>query len=360
MSRRSKGLLGVGVGLGALLLLTGGWPELSQRRLFGLDAPIAIRHALASDQHTSSIYQVNIDSGDLTSLAVGLDQNWQLFLSPDGQRVAAIAPQDDQAQVHLYVMNIDGTQRQQLAPEFTGVTSLSWSPNGQQLAIVEQDDRVAGMPYTYRLYVLDLEDHGEATLLQSAEPDSTTAPAWSPDGQRLFYACLGPNYLCTITRDGQNRQVFELGGSTRFPRSLQWSPDGQKVVYTVSLGADSYVIVNDTAGENVVSLSDTTQSASDDDPAWSPDGQRLAFVSEGTIFAINADGTNPISLAGGNHPLWSPNGDQLAFRTVDGIWRVSADGTGLTLLIDAAILPAMVESFIWSADGQHLIMVTAP
>jgi len=86
-------------------------------------------------------------------------------------------------------------------------------------------------------------------------------------------------------------------------------------------------------------------------PAWSPDGQKIAFVSHrddgfGKIYNMNADGTGVnrlttfTSLVSNNHPAWSTDGTKIAFAsTRDGtakIWVMNADGTNPTRLTSTA------------------------
>ncbi len=53
----------------------------------------------------------------------------------------------------------------------------------------------------------------------------------------------------------------------------------------------------------------------DESPAWSPDGTRIAFVAEGEITVINADGTGRSGTGRfGSEPSWSPDGSRIAFR----------------------------------------------
>jgi Tol biopolymer transport system component len=118
---------------------------------------------------------------------------------------------------------------------------------------------------------------------------------------------------------------------------------------------------------------------SDEEPAWSRDGQKITFVSHrnmeqipddeilrGEIYLMNADGTNPINLTQSlekpdMHPSWSPDGQQIAFTSIKlrnklifiklDIWVMDADGGNPRNLTDhdaGGATPA------WSPDGQQI------
>jgi len=91
------------------------------------------------------------------------------------------------------------------------------------------------------------------------------------------------------------------------------------------------------------------------EPAWSPDGKRLAFVKDATVYLAAADGSGAQPLGAGEDPAWSPDGTRLAVVRSDGAHRQVAllglpDGSA-TLLTDGstdARLPA------WSPDGATI------
>lgn len=67
-------------------------------------------------------------------------------------------------------------------------------------------------------------------------------------------------------------------------------------------------------------------------PAWSPDGQRIAFQTGGQIHVIAVDGSGESVLAVGKDPAWSPDGHRIAFANDDGIAVMGEDGSGLTVI----------------------------
>ena len=62
-------------------------------------------------------------------------------------------------------------------------------------------------------------------------------------------------------------------------------------------------------------------------PAWSPDGQRIAFVTRGDLWVADADGKHTGKLVSdADQPAWSPNGRRLAFERGGAVWTIRADG----------------------------------
>ena len=112
----------------------------------------------------------------------------------------------------------------------------------------------------------------------------------------------------------------------------------------------------------------TNNAATDDQPAWSPDGSHIAFVSDRTghpeIYIMNADGSNVVrktfSESYCQNPTWSPDGTRIAYYSVpgngrSGIWVVDAGGTsGSPSLLYEADGKDIQPS--WSPDGTKLAL----
>ena len=103
----------------------------------------------------------------------------------------------------------------------------------------------------------------------------------------------------------------------------------------------------------------------DESPAWSPDGTKIAFVSNRgsgdlgwSIFVMNADGSEQRVLARNTsrfaHPTWAPSGKQIAFVGVGDttIWVMNSDGSGQRRLLTDA--QADSEDPAWSPVASRI------
>jgi dipeptidyl aminopeptidase/acylaminoacyl peptidase len=108
----------------------------------------------------------------------------------------------------------------------------------------------------------------------------------------------------------------------------------------------------------------TNGSAQDSSPAWSPDGKQVAFSRDGSVYVMEADGTDlhavfsgPSPALSGRSPAWSPDGTRIAFVNSFALMTVAADGTGAQY-VNADFGDCFVEHNIpvsWSPDGTRLI-----
>ena len=176
--------------------------------------------------------------------------------------------------------------------------------------------------------------------LTNLRADETIDPAWSPNGQYIAFASnINNNFDIYIVsaNGGIPRRVTSTPDNERQP---VWSPDGRYLAYTVSptsLDSEIYVVeigqisdlsqplVEDNTSENACQI--TRANNSSYSPSFSPDGTRLAFVSnrdtsnETDVYIMNVDGSG-LSLITPNDGksqeqsvAWSPDGRWLAVTT---------------------------------------------
>ena len=137
-----------------------------------------------------------------------------------------------------------------------------------------------------------------------------------------------------------------------------WSPDGTKIAFSRSDGRRYQIIVMNADGTDPKEITQGDNSASD--AAWSPDGRRIAFTrcSAGScdIYVMNADGGGEERLTHGERPgeqdpTWSPDGRRIAFADIGGIFVMNADGQDWTSVTDG---PADDSNPDWSPVGPQI------
>lgn len=140
-----------------------------------------------------------------------------------------------------------------------------------------------------------------------------------------------------------------------------WSPDGARIAFSSDRDGNSEVYVMNTDGSGQARL--TTNPASDSEPAWSPDGTKIVFATDRDgsyeIYKMNSDGsgqTNVTLHAGDDRgPAWSPDSSRLTFYSNrDGnveIYKMNADGSGQANLTND---PAHDSIPGWSPDGTMI------
>jgi hypothetical protein len=168
--------------------------------------------------------------------------------------------------------------------------------------------------------------------------------------------------IYVMNSDGSNRTRV-ADAQSGFLAAPSWSPDGSRIAFVSDLGGNPDIWVMDRDGRNPTNL--TNHPEKDHSPAWSPDGDRIAFASVRDslyweIYAMRTDGSDVQRLtwwddASDLSPTWSPDGTRLAFASKrDGNWEIylmDRDGANLMRLTDHA---ADDTNPAWSPDGSRI------
>jgi TolB protein len=148
---------------------------------------------------------------------------------------------------------------------------------------------------------------------------------------------------------GKPDVITSSSDDERYPA---WSPNGQRIAFErdrkgpTAFGPEIWVMNANGSGKKRL--------AAGGQPTWSPDGAKIAFVggSPGDVHVMNADGSNDTTLAQGFEPAWSPDGTKIAFTRDNNIFVMNAAGGGeAQLTFDGA----HNQNPDWSPDSSSIV-----
>ena len=301
--------------------------------------------------------------------------------SPDSERIA-FAEWQARDDIHqIWMVGSDGSDPHvvyEVQQEMDHMMPV-WSPDDRLVSVYGGEDWDAGMwidpeggdPRPAPMEELPCEwfNHCRAWSeeLQTDKPGLSAGPGdWV-----YFVPCEGadPWQICYI--DEVSGKVTQVTHDLDFGEQgfVSWSPDGTQIVFNAGteLGADGhydhhiYVLNADGSGLRQI----TEGEANDFDPAWSPDGEWIAFSRDCALWLVRPDGSEAHEVHGGTDEYcvggvaWSPDSQQIAF--VD--WYTPDDIQEVRVIGRDGSDPHLATSFeqgvdwrfvVWDRDGSRL------
>jgi len=297
--------------------------------------------------------------------------------SPDGKWVAYTVgttdAEKDKRDTDIWMASWDGTEQIRLTSSPDGESSPRWSPDGRTLAFLASRGTEEEKKLGAQVWLLDRRG-GEAVKLTEIK-GGVNDYAWSPDSRHLV--------IVSSDRDPADEPEKMEGWKrkTRPPIVIdRYHFKQDRSGYLKRLY--SHLWLFDVAARKAEPL--TTGSYSDTSPVWSPDGSRIAFVSErgpdpdrspdSNVFVVEArPGAEPRQLTtyegpDGGRLSWSPDGQWIAFLRGDEprfsaynlnkLAVVPAAG-GATKILTETLDRGVSGPILWARDGTSLLFLVA-
>lgn len=263
-------------------------------------------------------------------------------------------PNDKQ---QIFVMDVHGDELKLVCFKDLDCYNPRFSPDGRKIVFC------ATNIVSDFIYLIDLDDSTTFTFPKFI--DGGTDPVFSPDGRYLMYRSEKNDNNAIYILDIQSDQSFPISDGS-LSTHAEFSPDGSKVIYSSSLDENFDLVVldlNDTSDNAQKTIANSKDA--EIHGTFSPDGRFVAYSSfdiyyRGTIHICNADGSNNITVSKGMgssyNPRFSPDGSKLAFVSDKTgnleIYTCNTDGSNLTRLTNKN---GSTVEYDWSADSKKIV-----
>jgi Tol biopolymer transport system component len=295
-----------------------------------------------------SLWEQKLASGSAEQLTDGPGYDYQPDCSPDGRWVIYSSYAKDA--VELWALNLQTKRSLELTSGGAVNVEPRFSPDGKRIAFVS-----TSFNGHLHIFVADFaegqlnnvqrltgENRSPLTRYYYSQIDHEISPAWSRDGSEILFVSnrghiygTGGFWRMKVEPGAEAREIHYE--ETAWKARPDFSPDGKRIVYASYLGQQWHQLwVVPAQGGDAFPLS-----YGDFDnvgPRWSPDGTRIAFISN----------------RGGNTSLWTqtiPGGTQAQLVVKDRHYLKPAGQLSITVL-DGEGHPAAVRIFVTGADGR--------
>lgn len=283
------------------------------------------RDDLESDKSKSRIWVVPAAGGEPVPMTAEDQSSSQPRWSPDGRYLAFKSARNDKPG-QVFRLSLEGGEAIQLTDTAQSVNSYEWSPDSLSLVLVLQDPKPQ-----------EIAAKKEGDAYEEKTPPPFVIDRFQFKEDYVGYLDRRRTHLYRL--DIASKVVTQLTTGDFDDDDPAWSPDGSSIAFVSNRSAepdrnyntDIWVVSADPGKAPAQPLQVTLQPGPDDSPSWSPDGKRIAHTSA-TDLEANLYATQHLavtSAAGGDTRVLTESLDRMIFNP-----RFSPDGRHIWFLLE--------------------------
>jgi len=236
----------------------------------------------------------------------------------------------------IWVMDVDGSNKVNVTntPD-VNEDQPAWSPNGARVSYTSDGDEVGGFT---DIWVMNGDGFNQVNLTPTGANGNNVheyQPTWAPSGTQIAFVREIPGEVISeqadifvMDVDSGTSDATNVTGTDASEIDPAWSPDGTKIAFAGVRNSGFEIVTMDPDGKNELILTGDGFDGDDRAPDWSPDSTKVVFIKQSQIggccepweiWAVNGDGTGNTNLT--NHPSddmgpsWSPDGTEISFTS---------------------------------------------
>jgi dipeptidyl aminopeptidase/acylaminoacyl peptidase len=341
--------------------------------------------SLKADKSHTQVWIAPSAGGDAIAMTVEKETSTHPRWSPDGRYLAFLSERND-GKTQVYLLNRHGGEAQKITDTVQDVEDFAWAPDSKRMVVVLRDPKPEEIEEAKER---TKEESGDETGERSRESRKSKTPGpivvdrYQFKSDEVGYLDRRRTHLYVF--DIAMKKVTQVTSGDFDDEAPAWSPDGRWLAFSSkrtmpdpdrNYDRNIFVVASDNTDKGDHPIQVTTNPGSDAQPAWSPDGKWITYVTQldPKLLEYSTKHVAMSPATGGeakvltktfdrmaSDPRFSPDGKFIYFIADDlgtqNLCKVPAAGGDVTRLIGGRL---MLYAYSLAKNGVVAALITTP